>query len=117
MTITGKTSSFIRDERRAQNPAGHPPVVTGAALKANDGTYPLGQILKRDADGITCVRAEEGDTFCGVLDSAIDTTVQASGNVVIHGSVVVDNLVIGAASTVPTQASMLALQAKGIFPA
>lgn len=119
MTIQGKTATFTRDERRAQNPAGHPPVVIGGALKANDGTYLLGQILKRDVDGITLVRAAEGDTFAGVLDSTIDTTTQASGNIVIHGSVVVGNLVIGAAGaeTAPTQASLLALQAKGIFPA
>ncbi|MDA8413020.1 MAG: hypothetical protein M0023_04440 [Desulfobacteraceae bacterium] len=119
MTIQGRTAVFTRDERRAQNPAGHPPVVIGAALKVNDGTYLLGQILKRDVDGITMVRAAEGDTFCGVLDSTVDTTQQASGNVVIHGSVVVGNLVIGAAGAevAPTQAALLKLQTEGIFPA
>lgn len=115
--MNGKTASFTRDETRAQNPAGHPPVVIPGALKANDGIYPGGLLLKYDADGITLTPFVEGDTVVGVLDQTVDTAVEASGNYVRHGSVVADVLKVGAvAKAAPTAAALMKLQAAGIFP-
>lgn len=117
MTISGKAFSTTRNEARAQNPAGHPPVVIPGTLKANDGTYPCGLILKYDADGITLIPFVEGDTPVGVLDEDIDTATQGSGNYVRHGSVVNDMLKVGAvAKAAPTAAALIKLQAAGIFP-
>lgn len=115
--MDGRTASFSRNEVRAQNPAGHPPVVISMKLKANDGSYPVGLILKYDADGETGIPAAEGDTPVAVLDETIDTTKEASGNVVRHGAVVNDVLKVGAAvPAAPTAAMLRKLQAAGIFP-
>lgn len=117
MTIPGKAFSSTRDEARAQNPAGHPPVVIPGILKANDGSYPVGLILKYDADGVTLIPFVEGDTPVGVLDETIDTAAQASGNYVRHGSVVNAVLKVGAAvPAAPTAAALIKLQAAGVFP-
>ena len=116
--MNGKTFSISRDEQRAQNPSGHPPVVLSGITKANDGTYPVGLILKRDVDGITLVPFVEGDpTLAGVLDETIDTTLTGSGNYVVHGGVQAPVLKVGAvAQAAPSQATQLLLQAHGIFP-
>lgn len=117
MPIQGKTATFTRDEVRAQAPGGHPPVVVAGKFKANDGVYLVGLLLKRDADGVTLIPAAEGDAFAGVNDTTVDTTVDTSGLVVIHGAVQMPVLKVGAVAPVaPTQAAILALQVKGIFP-
>ncbi|GAC1468100.1 MAG: hypothetical protein PVSMB11_03710 [Desulfuromonadaceae bacterium] len=116
--MNGKTFSVSRDEIKAQNPSGHSPVVIGGKLKANDGIYPVGLILKRDVDGITLIPFVEGDTPTAVLDQTIDTAVEGSGNIVIHGGVQVSALKVGVAVPAePSQATLLALQVHGIFPA
>jgi hypothetical protein len=116
--INGKTFSSTRDELKAQANSGHAPVVIGGKLKANDGAYPVGLILKRDVDGITLVPFVEGDAaLAAVLDQTIDTAQEGSGNVVIHGSVQQGVLKVGAAApAAPSQATMLLLQVHGIFP-
>lgn len=48
MAINGKVGSFSRDEERAQIP-GHDPVVLTGKVKADDGTYPAGLVLTRNA--------------------------------------------------------------------
>lgn len=48
MTINGQVGSFSRDEERAQIP-GHDPVILSGKVKANDGTYPTGLVLTRNA--------------------------------------------------------------------
>jgi hypothetical protein len=117
MALNGVTASFTRDEIRAQAPGGHPPVIVSGKLTANAGIYPAGLLLKRDADGVTLIPAAEGDTFAGVLDRTVDTSLETSGNVVIHGSVQYPVLKVGAVTPVaPTTASLLALQRLGIYP-
>ena len=117
MAINGKTLSITRDEVRAQNPAGHPPVVMGGKLKANDGTYPVGLILKYDTDGVTLIPATESDIPVGVLDETVDTAAMSSGNYVRHGSVNAGVLKVGAiAQAAPSTALLIDLQAVGIFP-
>ena len=118
MPINGKTFSYTRDELKAQANSGHAPVVVAGKLKANDGVYPVGLILKRDADGVTLIPFVEGDpTPAAVLDLTIDTAAEGSGNIVIHGSVQTPVLKVGAvAPAAPSQATQLALQAVGIFP-
>lgn len=115
--INGQTAAFNRDELRAQSAGGHPCVLVNGSLKANDGVYPVGLYLKRDVDGITFVQAAEGDAYEGVLDVTVDTAVEQSGLVVIHGSVQKPVLKVGAAApAAPSQADLLALQKLGIFP-
>lgn len=117
MTISGNAFSTTRSEIRAQNPAGHPPVVIAGDLKNNDGVYPVGLILKYDVDGITLIPFVEGDTPVGVLDTQVDTGAEGSGNYVRHGGVVASVLVVGAvAGVAPSQATLLKLQAAGIYP-
>lgn len=117
MTISGKAFTTTRTEQRAQNPAIHPPVVLPCKLKAADGVYPTGLILKYDVDGITQVPFIEGDTPSGVLDVQVDTGIEGSGNYVRHGGVIASLLVVGASGGVaPSQATLLKLQAAGIFP-
>lgn len=48
--MDGKVGSFTRNEERAQTP-GHTPVIQSGKLKANDGTYPTGLLLTRNAAG------------------------------------------------------------------
>lgn len=115
--MNGKTAVFTRDEQRAQLPGGHAPVVVGGKLKANDGIYPVGLLLKRDADGLTWIQSAAGDTHAGVLDTTIDTSLEASGPVVIHGSVQTPVLKVGAvAQAAPPVADLIELTAHGIFP-
>jgi len=115
--MDGKRFSTTRTEVRAQNPAGHPPVVISGTLKASQGVFPVGLILKYDIDGTTLIPFTEGDTPVGVLDETVDTAVEGSGNYVRHGGVVASVLTVGTgAFTAPTVAALLKLQAAGIFP-
>jgi len=117
MTINGTTAAFTRDEVRAQSPGGHPPVLVAGVLKANDGVYPTGLLLKRDADGFTLLQAAEGEAFIAVLDQQVDTAAEQIGLVVIHGSVQAPVLKVGAAvPAAPTKAALIALQNAGLFP-
>lgn len=116
MTIQGKTASFTRDEKRAQDPTRHSPVVVAGKFKANDGVYPTGMLLVRDADGITLKQAATGGEFVAVVDSQIDTAVDTNGLAVIHGSVNRDVLCLGNAGDAPAAADLMKLQANGIFP-
>lgn len=120
MTISGKAFSTTRTEIRLQNPAGHPPVVIAAPLKANSGTYNVGTVLKFDADGVTRIPFVTGDAACaGGLDETIDTTTQASGNVVIHGGVVNSVLTVRDANgndVAPTAADLKVIVAASVFP-
>jgi hypothetical protein len=115
--MNGKTFSVSRDELKAQNPSGHQPVVIAGKLKANQGVWPVGLILKRDADGVTLIPLVEGDTPVAVLDQTIDTALEGSGNIVIHGSVQAAVLKVHPTNlNVPTTATMLKLQVAGVFP-
>lgn len=120
MTINGKTASFIRDEKRAQNPAGHPPVVFAGKVKANDGVYPTGAMLKYDADGITLIPfVTAGNAVVGALDQQIDTAVNQDCNYVRHGGVIAENLLVKDGNgdfVAPSQADLMLFQAAGIFP-
>lgn len=115
--INGNTFTVSRNELKAQCPSGHPPVVISGLFAANTGILPVGLILKRFTDGITLVPFVEGDPSpIGVLDETVDTSQQTSGNYVAHGSVQNGVLGVGLASVVPSQASLINLQAHGIFP-
>lgn len=120
MSINGKAFSTTRDEVRAQNPGGHPPVVLSGKLKTNDGTYSVGTLLKYDTDGITLIpMVTAGAAVVGVLDETIDTATQTSGNYVRHGSVVASVLKVRDGSdneTDPSVTDLILLQANGIFP-
>lgn len=48
MAIQGQVGSFSRNEERARV-AGHEPVILSGAVKPNDGTYPTGLLLTRNA--------------------------------------------------------------------
>jgi hypothetical protein len=117
--MDGRTAQFTRNEKRAQNPAGHAPVVVAGALKANDGTYPTGCILKFDADGVTRIPfVTAGNAVAGVLDQEIDTTKEASGNILVHGAAVLDNLLVKDGNgdfVAPSAADLAVLQASGVF--
>ena len=65
MTIDGKLGSVSRNDERARG-AGHSPVIRTAVLKADNGVYPAGMILARDADG-------KGVPWGVVEDEAIGT--------------------------------------------
>jgi len=114
--INGKTATFARDEKRAQDPTRHPPVVVAGKIKANDGVYLTGMLLKVGVDGETWEQTATGGAHAGVLDSQIDTAVDTNGLIVIHGSVNQDVLCIGNAGDAPAAADLRALQTAGIFP-
>jgi len=65
MTINGQVGSISRDEERAQIP-GHDPVILSGKLKANDGIYPTGLALTRNASAELVPLAE-------VTDEVIET--------------------------------------------
>ena len=117
MTIQGKTLSLTRNELKAQNPAGHAPVVISGVLKANNGIYPVGMIVKRDVDGLTLIPLVTGDASpVGVMDSTVDTSLEGSGNYVAHGSVQSAVICLGVGSAAPAQGDLINLQTHGIFP-
>jgi len=75
--MEGRVGNFTRNEERAQTP-GHTPVILTGKLKANNGIYPTGLLLTRNAGGelIPLVIADnvaietgDGDTkaFTGTL--------------------------------------------------
>lgn len=116
MTIQGVTATFSRDEKRAQDPTRHKPVVVAAKIKADDGTYPTGMLVKVGVDGETWEQTATGGAHTGVIDSQIDTTADTNGLVVIHGSVNADVLCIGNAGGALAAADLRILQTAGIFP-
>ena len=114
--INGKTATFARDEKRAQDPTRHSPVVVAGKIKADDGVYPTGMLLKKNADGVTWEQSATTEAHTGVLDSQIDTALDTNGLVVIHGSVNLDVLCIGTVAAAPAVADLHILQNNGIFP-
>ncbi len=116
MTIQGKTATFARDEKRAQDPTRHAPVIVAGKIKANDGIYPTGMLMKVGSDGETWEQTATSGAHTGVLDSQIDTTADTNGLVVIHGSVNAGVLCIGNAGDAPAAADLRILTTAGIFP-
>lgn len=114
--INGKTATFSRDEKRAQDPTRHSPVVVAGKIKADDGVYPTGMLVKVGSDGETWEQTATGGAHTGVIDSQIDTATDTNGLIVVHGSVNLDVLCIGNAAAAPAAADLRTLQTNGIFP-
>ncbi len=75
MTINGKTASINRSEEKAGLP-GHGPVLLGVSLPANDGVYPVGLLLTRDASDVAKALQEVSGEVLGAGDG---TATQFSG--------------------------------------
>ncbi len=69
MTINGKTASFGCNEEKAGLP-GHGPVLVGVSLTSNDGIYPVGLLLTRNAADVAKPLQEVSAENLGAGDGA-----------------------------------------------
>jgi len=92
----------------------HPAIIRGKKFATGTGTLVRGLVVKADGSG-KMVGAATGDTPAGVLTEAIDIAAEEVGAVVVHGSVVAENLTLVDGSA-PLAVDLAALDALGVFP-
>lgn len=114
MTISGKIGEISRNEERARG-AGHDPVILAGKVKADQGTLPVGLVVSRNDAG-EFIPHEAARGVDGILDEAVDTTVNGSALYIAHGSVRLDVLKADTGGTAPDAALLAAIQAAGIYP-
>lgn len=85
--INGKIGSFSIEVKRAHT-VDHPPILRAGLVKADNGTYPAGLIVMRNADGeLVPFTDAETDTPVGVVDEQIDTAEESACMYLVHGTV------------------------------
>lgn len=119
MAKNGVLGTISYDDVRARG-AGHHPVIQAGTFAADQGVLPVGLLLARAADGDYAPYDSEGDAplnvAVAVLDEELDTTRSTTGLVIIHGSVLLQHLKVGAAvPAAPSSAQIAALRDAGIF--
>lgn len=114
-----KIGTIVINEEAARG-AGHPPVIVTRAVKPAQGVLPAGLLLQNSPSGlIPWNPAQEGGpaAVAGVLDVACDTATQASCLSIIHGSVRLPCLKVGAvAQAAPDETAQAALLTAGLYP-
>jgi hypothetical protein len=109
---TPKVGSLTVIAERARGTL-HPPVLQPMAFKPGQGVLPAGLILENSASGLI---PHDTGSIVGVNDAAVDTAVEDSGLVIIHGSALRDMLKADTAGTFPDDATLAALIALGVYP-
>ncbi len=92
----------------------HPAIIRGKKVATGTGTLPRGRIVKADING-KMVGAATGDTPAGVLTEAVDIAAEEVCPVIVHGTVVAENLTLADGSA-PLAVDMAALESLGVFP-
>jgi hypothetical protein len=114
--VQGKIAEVELSARRAAD-GRHPPFITTATLPTEHPALPEGTLLFAGAAPGSAVIDDADTTLLGVLESAVEEN-EGTGNVVIHGSVPADILVMVADNgdrTPATAEQIKALRGIGIF--
>lgn len=111
------TQTFI--EKNIIDPL-HPAIISPMDAKANNGDLVLGLIAAKDGNGDIVAYDPNGapplDAPVGVVVNAIDTTADTVVNVLRHGTVVKDALILTDGQADPAESDLEALRAIMIFP-
>jgi len=114
MTIKGNVGTISAGGERAHTD--HHPAVTGTGkVKANNGVYPIGLMVKEDANGDLVPYTGASDTPVTVIDEPVDTAAETSAFILRHGTVRASLLKIKAAGDPATPADIKKLAAIGIY--
>jgi hypothetical protein len=116
MTISGNLGTISAGGERAHTD--HHPAITGSTVvKANNGEYPIGLIVKEDANGklVPYTGANDTGTPVAVVDEPVNTLEASSAFILRHGTVRRDLLKIKAAGDPATPADIKKLATIGIF--
>lgn len=111
--MDGNFGTISYTEERARG-AHHPPVIRTAAVKADNGEYPLGLVVSKDING-DVVPYDVAETFYGVLDEKCDTATTSAAMCIVHGSVRLDALKANIAGDAPDAALLAILFEAGIY--
>lgn len=112
-----KIGSFNVNEESARG-AGHPPVIRTIIVAPNQGVLPAGLLVADSASGLAPWASATAETapLVGVLDLACDTASQDSALAIVHGSVRLSVLKVGATDSVaPDETALAALLAAGLY--
>lgn len=95
----------------------HPPVIKTMKAKTANGILPAGLLVAKDSNGDIVAYDPEGEAplnvSVGVLTQLLDTTTDDAAVVLVHGTVILEKLLVDTA--VPTAEDIASLEAKGIF--
>lgn len=115
MTISGNRGSVSAGGERAHT-AHHPPILGNAAVKGDNGAYPIGLIVMEDENSLLVPYvSSETDTPAGVIDEPVDTATESSAFVLRHGTVRAGLLKVGPAGDAAADDDIKKLATIGIF--
>ncbi len=114
MSITGNRGTIGAGGDRAQTNH-HPAVSMAGSVKADNGVYPQGLIVKEDADGNLVPYTGTADTPVAVIDEPIDTAADTVAMIVVHGTVRTSELKIKKVGEPATVADIKKLAKIGIY--
>jgi len=116
MPIKGNLGTISAGGERAHTD--HHPAVTGTApVKADNGEYPIGLIVKEDENGdlVPYIGEADTDTPAAVIDEPVDTATETSAFTLVHGTARQSVLKIGADGDPATEADINKLATIGIY--
>lgn len=116
MPIKGNIGTISAGGERAHTD--HHPAITGSRpVKANNGTYPIGLIVKEDSNGdlVPYTGASDTGTPSAVIDEPVDTATETPAFTLEHGTVRASVLKIKAAGDPATPADIKKLATIGIY--
>lgn len=116
MAIKGNIGTISAGGDRAHTD--HHPAVTGSrSVKADNGEYPIGLIVKEDENGDLVPYLGDSDTDApvAVVDEPVDTATETAAFTLEHGTVRGSTLKIGAAGDPATAADIKKLATIGIY--
>lgn len=116
MAISGNRGTVSAGGDRAHTDH-HPPVLNSRAVKASNGEYPIGLIVKEDANGdlVPYTGATDTDPIVAVIDEPVDTAEVTSALTLDHGTVRSDLLKIDSTGDPATAVDVERLKAIGIY--
>lgn len=116
--MNGKIASASAGYASVASPT-HPPVKKTILAASAQGVLPGGMLVALDATSHVIpynrAGAAPANVLKGVLDKEIDTASDTAAIVVVHGTVIAELLVHGAASGAVTSADLAALEAISIW--
>lgn len=90
----------------------HSPIISLYPVKASTAIK-AGQVVKFSADGITVEPATEADTLAGVALDDIEAKEGASVNVLVHGTIKTERVIVGEEAITATGVNKL--RACGVY--
>lgn len=111
------TQTFI--EKNIIDPL-HPSIISSMEALDNNGVLVQGLIVAKDGNGLIVAYDPNGapplDAPVGILTKAIDTAEDNVANVLRHGTVIQDEIILGDGLTDPSASDLEALRVIMIFP-